>query len=224
MEKLNVIIVGSTGMVGRGVLLECIDSADVESILLVNRNPIDIKHPKVKELLVKDFSNLDAIRENLKGFNSCFYSMGITAVGASEEEYTHVMHDLTMVFARQIHSLNPDLTFCFVSGAGTDSSEKSSQMWARVKGRTENDLLRLEFNKAYMFRPGLIRPMRGIRSRTRWYNIFYTVTKPLGFLLKRMPKYVTDTSTLGRAMINVCTKGYSTPILESKDINRAGAQ
>ncbi|HZV71059.1 MAG TPA: epimerase [Saprospiraceae bacterium] len=223
MEKLKVIITGSTGMVGRGALLECLDSPEVESVVVVNRSEIDIKHPKMKEILVKNLIDPES-KWQLKGYNACFYCMGITSVGASEETYTHVMHDLTIVFAKEILSVNPDLTFCFVSGAGTDSTEKGGQMWARVKGRTENDLLKLGFKKAYMFRPGLIIPKRGIRSRTGWYNIFYTVTKPIGFLLNRMPKYVTDTIILGRAMINVCSKGFPTQILESRDINKAGSK
>ncbi|MBK9981798.1 MAG: epimerase [Saprospiraceae bacterium] len=222
MEKLNVIITGSTGMVGKGVLLECLDSPDVESVLVVNRSPIDIKHPKMKEVLIQNLVDPES-KWNLKGYNACFYCMGITSVGASEEHYTHIMHDLTMVFAEAALSVNPDMTFCFVSGAGTDSTEKGRQMWARVKGRTENDLLKLGFKKAYMFRPGLILPKRGIRSRTGWYNFFYTVTKPIAFIFKRMPKYVTDTITLGKAMIKVCTNGYSTSVLESLDINKAGA-
>lgn len=221
MEKLRVIITGSTGMVGKGVLLECLDSPDVESILVVNRSPIDLKHPKLKEILVANLIDPES-KIKLKGYNACFYCMGITSVGASEEHYTHVMHDLTLVFAEAALSVNPDLTFCFVSGAGTDSTEKSRQMWARVKGRTENDLLKMKFKKAYMFRPGLILPKRGIKSRTRWYNYFYTVTKPISFIFKRMPKYVTDTITLGRAMINVCLHGYQESILESLDINKAG--
>ncbi|MEO6131178.1 MAG: NAD-dependent epimerase/dehydratase family protein, partial [Saprospiraceae bacterium] len=177
MDKLNVIIIGSTGMVGRGILLECMDSPQVESVVVVNRNPIDIKHPKVREFIVKDFSNLDSVREVLKGFNACFYSLGITSVGATETDYTYIMHDLTIMFARQVLAMNPEMTFCFVSGAGTDSTEKGKSMWARVKGRTENDLLKLGFKQAYMFRPGLIIPMRGIKSRTGWYNFIYSVTK-----------------------------------------------
>ncbi len=220
MNKLNVIITGSTGMVGKGVLLECIDSPEVESILLVNRNPIDIKHPKVKEVIVKDFSNLEAIWEYLKGYNACFYCLGVTSVGANEADYTRIMHDYTMVFAKEILALNHDLTFCFVSGAGTDSTGKA--MWARVKGRTEDDLMKFGFKQAYMFRPGLIRPMRGIKSRTTWYNVFYTVFRPFSPLLRRFPKYVTDTDTMGRAMINVSLKGYSKNILQSADINIIG--
>lgn len=209
-------------MVGKGVLLECIDDPRVESILLVNRNPIDTLHPKVSEIIVKDFFNLDEVRESLKGYDACFFSLGMTAVGMKEDEYSRIMHDLPVAFARQLHGLNPDITFCFVSGAGTDSTEKGSGMWARVKGRAENSLLKMGFKNVFMFRPGLIRPMRGITSRTRWYNIFYTVTRPLSFLLKRLPKYVTDTATLGRAMINVAIDGYPKAILESIDINKAG--
>ena len=224
MNQLRVIITGSTGMVGKGVLLECIESPEVESILLVNRNPIDVKHPKVKEVIVKDFGNLESIWEYLKGYNACFYCLGVTSVGTSEEEYTRIMHDYTIVFAKEVLALNHDITFCFVSGAGTDSSEKGNSMWARVKGKTENDLLRLGFKKAFMFRPDLIRPMKGIRSRTMWYNVFYTAFKPFSFLLKRFPKYVTDTVTMGKAMINVSIHGYQKNILESEDINIVGGK
>ena len=222
MPKLNVIITGSTGMVGKGALLECIDSSEVESILLVNRNPIDINHPKMKEVLVNDFSNLDSIRNDLKGYNACFFCLGVTSVGMKEDEYTKIMHDLPVSFARQVHGLNPDMTFCFVSGAGTDSTGASKTMWARVKGRAENDSLLLGFKDAYMFRPGFIRPLKGIRSRTKLYNTLYSVVRPFAFLLTKFPKFSTTTTVMGQAMINVALKGYPKAILESEDINKAG--
>lgn len=222
MTELNIIITGSTGMVGKGALLECIDSPDVESILLVNRNPIDIKHPKIKEVLINDFFNLVSIREDLKGYNACFYCLGITSVGTSEADYTHIMHDMTLVFAKEVLHLNPGMTFCFVSGKGTDSTEKGNIMWARVKGKTENAILALDFKDAYMFRPGHIQPLRGIRSRTGWYNAYYAILGSFYFLLKRIPSFVTDTVTMGRAMINVALHGYHKHILESEDINKTG--
>jgi len=222
MSKLNVIITGSTGMVGKGALLECIDSAEVESVLLVSRNSSEIKHPKVKEVLVSDFSNLDPVREDLKGYNACFFCLGVTSVGADEADYTKIMHDLPVSFARQILGLNPDMIFCFVSGAGTDSTGQSKTMWARVKGRAENDILQLGFKKAYMFRPGFIRPLKGIRSRTRLYNAVYSVVRPFAFLLTKFPKFSTTTTVMGQAMINVALNGYPKVILESEDINIAG--
>jgi hypothetical protein len=222
MSKLNVIIAGSTGMVGKGMLLECIDHPEVESILLINRNPIDISHPKIKEVLVKDFFNLDPIRNDLQGYNTCFYSLGVTSVGANEADYSRIMYDMTMVFAKEVLHQNPDMTFCFVSGKGTDSSEKGKFMWARVKGKTENAILSLGFKDAYMFRPGHIQPRKGIRSRTGWYNIYYGILGSFYFLLKRIPSFVTDTETMGKAMINVALTGYPKKILESIDINKVG--
>lgn len=217
--KLNVIITGSTGMVGKGVLLECIDSPDVESILVINRSPVDIKHPKVKEIIHKDFFDWSAIRGQLSGYNCCFFCLGVSAAGMKEADYRRMTYDLALGFAKVVLFLNPDMTFCYVSGAGTDSSEKGRMMWARIKGKTENDLLSLGFKAAYMFRPGYIHPMRGIKSRTPLYNAFYKVLKPLYPLLKRMPKYVTDNVTIGRAMIAVAKNGYSKGVLESLDIN-----
>lgn len=217
--KLKVIITGSTGMVGKGVLLECIDSLDVESILVINRSPLDVLHPKIKEIIHKDFFDLSSIRDQLDGYNACFFCLGVSSVGMKEAEYRRMTYDLTLGFAKVVLFLNPDMTFCYVSGAGTDSSEAGRSMWARVKGKTENDLLALGFRAAYMFRPGYIHPMRGIRSKTPLYNAFYAVLKPMYPLLKRMPKYVTDNVTIGRAMIAVARKGYTKRVLESIDIN-----
>ena len=217
--KLNVIITGSTGMVGKGVLLECIDSDDVESILVINRSPVDIRHPKVKEIIHKDFFDLGGIRDQLIGYNACFFCLGVSSFGMKEAEYRRMTYDLTLGFAKVVLFLNPDMTFCYVSGAGTDSTEKGKTMWARIKGKTENDLLMLGFRAAYMFRPGYIHPMRGIKSKTPLYNAFYAVLKPLYPLLKRMPKYVTDNATIGRAMIKISLFGFGKKILESIDIN-----
>ena len=217
--KLKVIITGSTGMVGKGVLLECIDSPDVESILVINRSPVDVKHPKVKEIIHKDFFDWSIIRDQLSGYNTCFFCMGVSSAGMKEADYKRMTYDLTLGFAKVVLFLNPDMTFCYVSGAGTDSSEEGRMMWARVKGKTENDLLAFGFRAAYMFRPGYIHPMRGIKSKTPLYNAFYTVLKPMYPLLKRMPKYVTDNAIIGKAMIKVALSGYSKKVLESIDIN-----
>lgn len=217
--KLNVIITGTTGMVGKGVLLECIDSPDVESILLINRSPVDVMHPKVKEIIHKDFFDLSSVRDQLTGYNACFFCLGVSSVGMKEADYKRFTYDLTLGFAKVVLFLNPDMTFCYVSGAGTNSSEKGKSMWARVKGKTENDLLSLGFKATYMFRPGYIHPMRGIKSKTPLYNAFYVVLKPLYPLLKRMPKYVTDNAAIGRAMIAVARNGYTKRVLESIDIN-----
>lgn len=221
-DKLKVIIAGATGMVGKGCLLECMDNPLVESILIVNRKSLGLFHPKVKEVLVQDFNDLSSVREKLAGYNTCFYAIGVTSAGMKEAAYTRVIHDLTIVFAKEVLAANPDITFCFVSGAGTDSSEQSNTMWARVKGKTENALMAMGFKHAYMFRPGYIHPMRGIKSRTAWYNIFYKILGPVYFLLRRIPKFVTNTETLAKAMINVSIHGYAKTVLESEDINTAG--
>jgi uncharacterized protein YbjT (DUF2867 family) len=218
--KLNVIITGATGMVGKGVLLECLDSPEVDSILIINRSPVDIKHPKLKEIIHKDFFDLSAIRDHLKGYTSCFFCLGVSSAGMSEEDYRRMTYDLTLGFARELLSLNPDMTFCYISGAGTDSTEKGRMMWARVKGKTENDLLSLGFKSAYMFRPGFIQPLKGIRSKTPLYHAIYVLLGVFYPLLKKLPKYVTNTVTLGRAMIRVGAGGYDRRVLESIDINK----
>lgn len=217
--KLNVIITGSTGMVGKGVLLECIDSPDIEKILVINRSPLDIHHPKLKELIHKDFFDWGPVRQELSGYDACFFCMGVSSAGMKEAEYRRMTYDLTLGFAKEILPLNKDMTFCYVSGAGTDSTEKARMMWARVKGKTENDLLALGFKDAYMFRPGFIQPMRGIKSKTPLYQGIYNVISPFYGLLRRMPKYVTTTIILGKAMIGVTLKGYPKKVLESLDIN-----
>lgn len=207
-------------MVGRGLLMECMDSPDVESILLINRKNTDLKHHKIKEVILYDYFAISAISESIKGYDTCFYSMGVTSVGAKEEEYKKVMYDAVMVVAKELLAQNPTMVFCFISGKGTDAHSKT--MWRRIKGEAENSLLNLGFKDAYMFRPGHIQPMRGIRSRTGWYNIYYAIFGKLFFLLKRIPSFVTDTVTLGKAMIKVAKEGYSKKILESQDINSIG--
>lgn len=218
--KLKVIITGSTGMVGKGVLLECIDSTEVEQILVINRSPVGITHPKVKEVIHKDFFNWTDIREHLEGYNACFFCMGVSSVGMIEADYRRMTYDLTLGFAKELLALNSNMTFCYVSGAGTDSSEQGWMMWARVKGKTENDLLALGFKAAYMFRPGFIQPMRGIKSKTALYQVIYNIISPLYGLLRRLPKYVTTTVVIGKAMIRVAMEGYDRKVLESSDINQ----
>jgi uncharacterized protein YbjT (DUF2867 family) len=220
--KLKVIITGSTGMVGKGVLLECIDSNEVDSILVINRHPLEASYPKVKEIIHKDFFNWNSIRDELMGYNACLFCLGVSSVGMNEADYRHLTYDLTLGFAKEVLAVNPDMTFCYVSGAGTDSSEKGRLMWARVKGKTENDLLALGFRDAYMFRPGYIQPKRDIKSKVNTVNVLYAVFSPFYFLLKKLPKYVTNTSTLGKAMIAVASVGNEKIILESKDINQIG--
>jgi hypothetical protein len=221
MMKIKAIITGTTGMVGKGVLYECFESPDVESVLVINRQPLGLQHSKLKEIIHNDFHDLSPLKEELKGYNACFFCMGISSVGLSEEKYHQVTHDITLHFAKVLLGLNPQMTFIYVSGTGTDSSEKGRMMWARVKGKTENAILAMPFKDAYMFRPGYIQPTRGIKSRTRIYNVFYFFLKPLYPLMKRLiPKYMTDTDLVGKAMINAVLKGYPKKHLENADINK----
>ena len=222
--KLNVIITGATGMVGKGVLLECLESPDIESVLLINRRSIEMEHDKLKEIVHKDFYDLSTIEEQLQGYDACFFCLGVSAYRMSEEDYTKITHDLTLHFADTLLNLNPEMTFCYVSGQGTDGTEKGRMMWARVKGKTENDLLAMPFKKAYMFRPGFIQPMKGIKSSTKMYNTMYSIIKPLMPLLRFLfPKSITNTDRVGKAMINSVTIGYDKTHLDNQDINQLAA-
>ena len=221
---IDVMITGSTGMVGRGVLLECLDSPEVGRVLVINRRSLGITHPKLVEIIHSDFFNWESIREQLKGYDACYFCLGVTSAGKKEPEYRKMTYDLTLGFARELVALHPGMTFCYVSGAGTDSTEHGRMMWARVKGKTENDLLALGFRKAYMFRPGFIEPMRGVRSSTALYDKLIRWFRPLFPLLRRFPAYATDSITLGKAMIRVTLKGYDKVVLESRDINTAGGR
>ena len=178
----KVIITGTTGMVGKGVLLECMDHSDIEQILIVNRSTAGIHHEKVKEILIPDFFNLSGLEDLWKEYDACFFCLGITSLGQSEESYSKITYDLTSNFAQNFYDQNHNAVFCYVSGAGTDSSEKGRSMWARVKGRTENKLLNTGFKGAYMFRPGYIQPLKGIKSKTQWYAFLYLIFKPIYLL------------------------------------------
>jgi len=218
---VKVLLFGATGMVGQGVLRECLIDPSVERVVTVGRQPTDDKHPKLGELVYPDLSTLAPLEPQLGGFDVCFFCLGVSALGMSETQYSKVTYDLTMGIARTLLRTSPGLTFIYVSGAGTDSSERGRAMWARVKGRTENALLWLPFKAAYMFRPGLIIPLHGIRSSTRWYNAAYFVMKPLVPMLKRVaPGMITTTERVGRAMLAVARNGYPTHVLEMADINR----
>jgi uncharacterized protein YbjT (DUF2867 family) len=206
-------------MVGRGVLLECLDSPDVASVLVINRHPVGITHPKLREVIHADFFDLTSIAGELKGYNACFFCLGVTSAGLAEKSYAHLTFDLTISFAKAFAEQNPGSVFCYVSGAGTDSSEKGRVMWARVKGRTENALLAMPFRSAYMFRPGFIEPLKGIKSSTKLYNTLYIILRPLFPFFRSMPKFATDTIRVGKAMINVATGGYQKNLLECIDIN-----
>jgi len=217
---MNVILFGATGMVGQGVLRECLLDPDVHQILSIVRTPSGQQHAKFRELVHTDFFDYSTIESELTAFDACFFCLGVSSAGMDEAKYKHLTYDLTLAAATTLAKLNPNMTFVYISGAGTDSTERGRSMWARVKGKTENDLLKLPFRAAYMFRPGFIQPLHGIRSKTRLYQIFYTILNPILPLLKSIfPQYITTTEQLGRAMLKVAKNGYPKPILESKDIN-----
>jgi uncharacterized protein YbjT (DUF2867 family) len=221
-SRLNVVLFGATGMVGQGALRECLLDPDVARVLTVGRRATGQQHEKLREVVVTDMYDLSPIRTELAGFNACFFCLGVSSTGMTEERYARVTYDLTMVAAQTLVQLNPGMTFVFVSGMGTDSSERDGVMWARVKGRTENALLRIGFKAAYMFRPGFIVPQHGIKSRTTLYRLFYTVLAPLLPLFKKLaPNAVVTTESLGRAMIAVAKRGYGKPVLEARDISAA---
>jgi uncharacterized protein YbjT (DUF2867 family) len=217
---MKVILFGATGMVGQGVLRECLLDADVQGVLVVGRSPTGQRHAKLREIVHDDFLDYAAIESELAGYDACFFCLGVSSVGMNEERYRHLTYDITLAAARTLARLNPQMVFVYVTGRGTDSSEKGSLMWARVKGKTENDLLKLPFKAAYMFRPAGIQPLYGIRSKTAWYQAVYVVAAPLLSLLNRVaPKYMTTTEQVGRAMIKVARDGFARPVLESEDIN-----
>jgi len=214
------LLFGATGMVGRGALLECLKDDRVRSVLVVGRTSCGVEHPKVREIIHRDFFDYASIQSEFSGCDACFFCLGVSSAGMKEPEYRHLTYDLTIAAATAIAAVNTRLTFCYVSGTGTDSTERGRTMWARVKGKTENALLRLPFKAAFMFRPGYIQPMDGIKSKTRIYQSLYVVVKPLYPLLRRIfPRYVTTTRSVGRALIAVAVRGYPERVLESEDIN-----
>lgn len=221
MSVVDVVIFGATGMVGQGVLRECLRESDVDKVVTVGRTPLTGEG--FRDIVVPDLFDLSSIEPELTNLDACFYCLGVTSAGMTEEAYGRVTYKLTVSIATTLARLNPLMTFVFVSGAGTDSTEKGRSMWARVKGRAENALLRMPFKGAYMFRPAFIQPLHGIRSKTRMYQVFYTVLRPLLPLLRLIPRYVTTTERLGRAMIAVAKYGAPKPVLESEDINRLAA-
>ena len=218
---MNVIIFGATGMVGLGVLRECLLDEGVTGVLTVGRTPTGQQHPKLRELVHPDMWDYVAVEAELKPYDACFFCLGVSSAGMSEADYSRITHDATLVAATTLSRLNPGMTFVYVSGAGTDSSEKGSSMWARVKGRTENALLRLPFKAAYMFRPAGIQPLHGIQSKTGSYRLLYSLSKPLLPLLRKcLPDYLTTTEQVGKAMLIVARRGTASPILEARDIDR----
>jgi uncharacterized protein YbjT (DUF2867 family) len=217
---MRVLLFGASGMVGQGVLRECLLDPDVESVVAVLRNATGQQHPKLRELLHKDFLDFSGIEDQLSGFDACFFCLGVSSAGMSEENYQRVTYGFTVAAARALLKHNPNMTFTYVSGAGADSSERGRSMWARVKGKTENELLRLPFHAAYIFRPAAIVPLYGIQSRTRLYRVFYVLLGPLLPALQgRFPKFVTSTEQIGRAMLKVARQGWPKRLLETSDIN-----
>lgn len=211
--KIKVIVTGATGMVGEGVLHECLLHDDVEQVLVINRKPYGESHPKLKEIIHTDFFDFSAIENQLTGYNACFFCLGVSSIGMKEPEYKKLTYDLTMHVAETLSRKNHNMVFCFVSGASTDSSEKGKLMWARIKGKTENDLMKLPFKKTYNFRPGIIEPTKGLKNTLSFYK--YT-----GWLIPvvRLFMPVVTLKQIGISMIHCVTKGFEKQILEVKDI------
>jgi len=217
--KIKAILTGATGMVGKGVLLECLESTEVDSVLVIVRKTTGMQHEKMKEILLTDFFNLASIKKDLKEYNACFFCLGVSALGMNEDQYTKITYTLTLHFAETLIELNPDMVFNYVSGTGTDSSEQGRSMWARVKGRTENAILNMGFRDAYAFRPGLIIPEKGIKSSTGWYHALYAMMRPFYPWLKNR-NFATTSTKVGRAMIATVLKRFDKKHLENKDINQ----
>jgi uncharacterized protein YbjT (DUF2867 family) len=218
---MKVILFGATGMVGQGVLRECLLDSTIEAVLAVGRSPLRAREPKLREIVHRDFTDYSDIEPQLTGYDACFFCLGVSSIGMEEDRYRHLTYDITLAAAKTLSRLNPQMVFVYVTGRGTDSTEQGRLMWARVKGKTENDLLGLPFKAAYMFRPAGIQPLHGVRSKMAWAQAIYVGTAPLLSLLVRVaPTYMTTTEQVGRAMIKVVREGYPKAVLESEDINR----
>lgn len=223
-KELKVVLFGATGMIGSGVLQACLEDPGVKKVLVLGRSSCGRTHSKLKEVLHSDFFDLRALAKHLKGYNACLFPLGVTSVGMNEERYSRITYDLTLGVAQALLKVNPGMSFCYVSGKSTDGSEKGPVMWARVKGRIENKLLSMRFKPAVMLRPGAIIPMEGVRSKTGWYQAFYTVATPLlKFLLPLLPGSITTSERVGRAMLKAARDEAGKPVLESVDINLLGA-
>jgi len=202
-------------MVGEGVLHECLQHSDVAAVLVINRKPCGVSHPKLKEIIHKDFFNFSSIEDQLKGYNACFFCLGVSSIGLKEDAYYKLTHTLTLHVASTLSKLNPDMTFCYISGAGTDSSEKGRSMWARIKGKTENDLMKLSFTQVFAFRPGFIKPTKGLKNTLKYYR-YVSWLFPIGRAL--FPYGFCTLKDLGLAMIHIVNNGYEKKIIEGKDI------
>ncbi len=214
---MKVIITGATGMVGEGVLHECILDSRVTDILLISRKKYKTTNTKVKQLIVKELTDVKNHLTELAGYDACYFCMGVSSVGMKEEKYTKLTYDLTLNFAKTIVTVNKEMTFTYVSGVGTDSTEKGKSMWARVKGKTENDLIALPFKAVFAFRPGGIKPTKGLKNT---YTSYKVLAPLVSFLNWAMPKYMCSLAEIGKAMINVTEKGYHRPQIEVKDIRK----
>lgn len=221
---MRVLLFGATGMVGQGVLRECLQDPGIEAVQTVGRRATGVQHAKLRELVHRDLWHYQSIKDDLSGFDACFFCLGVSSVGMNKEEYRRITYGITYSAAETLCRLNPQMTFVYVSGAGTDSSGQGRIAWARVKGQTENALLRLPFRAAYMFRPGFIQPLHGIRSKTPLYRVLYTLLLPIiPVLLRLLPNFVLTTEQIGRAMIAVARTGAPTRVLEIRDIRALAA-
>ena len=214
-RKIRIIITGVTGMVGEGVLHECLLSSDVEKLLVVTRRTTGISHPKLSEFILQDFFELSSLDTAIAGYDACFFCLGVSSVGMSKEAYEKMTYDLTMGFAKTLVKVNPHMIFSYISGAGTDSTQKSRLHWARVKGKTENDLQKLGFGQTYLFRPGILKPTKGLKNTLGFYKWTGWLSPIVETL---MPNSICSLAQLGKAMIRTSTRGYEKPILEVRDI------
>ena len=214
---MKVIITGATGMVGEGVILECLQNEKVSEVMMLNRKHFDLQHPKLKEIIVKDFMHLENIHNTLQGYDACFFCAGISSVGLKEDAYRHITYDVTMNVAKTLSSINPSMTFIYVSGSGTDSSEKGKLMWARVKGKTENDLLKLPLKAVYNFRPGMMKSTQGQKNVKWGFKLMDTLYPLMNFLF---PAFVSTLQEVAIAMIEVTINKYSSSIIEVSDIKK----
>jgi uncharacterized protein YbjT (DUF2867 family) len=222
-RDVKVLIFGATGMVGQAVLRESLQAPDVELVQTVGRTPTGQQHPKLRELVHAEMWRYEGVEAELTGFDACFFCIGVTSSGMGEKEYTHLTYDLTLAVGETLARLNPGMVFIYVSGAGADSQEISKVMWERVRGKTENALMRLPFREVFVFRPGMIEPLDGIKSKTAAYRIFYSLAKPvLPLLRKALPRHVLTTRQVGQAMLAVVRGGARRRVLESADISLLG--
>jgi len=223
MRHVKIIVFGATGMIGQAVLAQCLGDQRIDSVLVVGRTSVGRQDDKLREILRDDFFDFADCADDFAGADACFFCLGVSSVGMSERDYYHQTYELTLSAATALAAAHPNATFCYVTGEGTDSSERGKRMWARVKGKTENALLALPLD-AYMFRPGFIRPRPGARSKTRWYRLAYAILNPLYPVLSKLaPTHMTTSENVAHAMLAVADVGYEKRVLENWDINKLGS-